>query len=147
MSASRRSPGGRWLFKADPADYSIDDLAHAPGATTRWDGVRNAEARNLLRDRVRAGDLGFFYHSNAKPMAIVGIVEIVRAGYPDPADPKWFLVDLKFVRRLERPVTLDEIKRVRALADMALVKRGRLSVQPVAAAEWDAILALARKPA
>jgi predicted RNA-binding protein with PUA-like domain len=136
----------RWLFKSEPSAFSIDDLERAPRRTTRWDGIRNPEARNLLRDRVQAGDLGFFHHSGAKP-AIVGIVEVVRAGYPDPTahddPPRWYAVDLRFVRRLARPVTLEEIKRERGLADMTLVKRGRLSVQPIAPAEWRAVLALA----
>lgn len=149
-----------WLFKSEPDCFSIDDLARAPSATTRWDGIRNSEARNFLRDSMALGDLGFYYHSNADPSAIVGVVEVVRAAYPDPtafdskdphfdrkserAKPTWFAVDLKFVEKLPRGVSLDEVKGDAKLAAMALVKRGRLSVSPVAPAEWKRVLALAK---
>jgi predicted RNA-binding protein with PUA-like domain len=149
-----------WLFKTDPDSFAIDDLERAPRRTTAWDGVRNTEARNLLRDRVAAGDRGFLYHSGAQP-AVVAIVEVVGAARPDPtafdrrddhfdpkSDPKrptWWQVDLKLVERLARPVSLAEIKAEKSLADMALVRRGRLSVTPVTAAEWKRILELSRK--
>jgi predicted RNA-binding protein with PUA-like domain len=136
-----------WLFKSEAAVFSIDDLARSPRGTTTWDGIRNAEARNLMRDRIRAGDLAFFHHSSSQPTAIVGIVEVVGAGKPEPKDPKWFTVELKFVEKLARPVTLDEVKRDPRLAAMALVKKSRLSVQPVTPAEWKAVLELARRPA
>ena len=149
-----------WLFKSEPDCFSIDDLARAPGATTRWDGIRNSEARNFLRDQMALGDLGFYYHSSSDPCAIVGVVEVVRAAYPDPtafdpkdhhfdrksdrARPTWFAVDLKFVEKLPRGVTLDEVKGDAKLAAMALVKRGRLSVSPVTPVEWKRVLQLAR---
>lgn len=149
-----------WLFKSEPDCFSIDDLARAPGATTRWDGIRNSEARNFLRDSMALGDLGFFYHSSSDPSEIVGIVAVVRAAYPDPTAfdskdphfdrksdrerPTWFAVDLKFVEKLPRGVSLDEVKGDAKLAQMALVKRGRLSVSPVAPAEWKRVLQLSR---
>jgi len=152
-----------WLFKSEPDSFSIDDLARAPRATTRWDGVRNAEARNFLRDSIAVGDLGFCYHSSCDPCAIVGVVEVVRAGYPDPTafdpkddhyDPKsvrdrptWFAVDVKLVEKLPQPVTLQQVKGDKKLAGMALVKRGRLSVTPVAPVEWKRVLELARAAA
>ena len=127
--------------------------------TEHWDGVRNYQARNLLRDEIKPGDLGFFYHSNIQEPAIVGIVEVVREGYPDWTarnpegehfDPKsstenpiWYMVAVKYVRPLERAVTLNEIKKNPALSGMELVKRSRLSVQPVRSEEWDYILNLA----
>ena len=152
-----------WLFKTEPESFALDDLEHAPRKTTCWDGVRSFEARNLLRDKIAVGDHGFLYHSNAAPSVIVAIVEVVRAGYPDPtawekghdhfdpkSDPKaptWFMVDLRLVRRLERPVALDEAKSDPVLKEMALVKKSRLSVQPVTESEWQRVLALARLPA
>ena len=126
--------------------------------TEHWDGVRNYQARNLLRDKIKPGDLGFFYHSNIKEPAIVGIVEVVREGYPDwtarnpegehfdpkssSENPVWFMVDVKYVRPLKRAATLDEIKKNPALSGMELVKRSRLSVQPVRPEEWDYLLHL-----
>jgi len=152
-----------WLFKSEPDCFSIDDLARAPRGTTAWDGVRNSEARNLLRDRMAAGDLGFYYHSSCDPCEIVGIVEVARAAYPDPTAfdskhqhfdrksdkdaPTWFAVDVKFVEKLPRPVSLAEVKGDPKLAEMALVKKGRLSVQPVAPAEWKRVLQLSRTAA
>ena len=152
-----------WLFKSEPESFSIDDLARAPGQKTFWNGVRNYQARNLLRDEVRVGDGVLFYHSNADPPAVVGLAEVVRAGYPDetqfdpkspyhdagasPDDPRWFMVDIKFKEKLARAVPLDELRTVPALGDMVLLKRSRLSVQPVTAAEWKAIVALGRKRA
>jgi predicted RNA-binding protein with PUA-like domain len=147
-----------WVVKSEPGEFSFDDLRRAPGKTTHWDGVRNAVARNFLRDGMKIGDEVFFYHSNAQPPAIVGIAEVVREGYPDPTaldpqhghhDPKsdprsptWFMVDLRAVRELARPVTLPEIKKRKELAEMALVRIGRLSVSPVTKREWQLILEL-----
>lgn len=145
-----------WLLKSEPETFSFDDLVKAPKATTHWDGVRNYQARNLLRDEIQAGDLAFFYHSNADPTAIVGIVEVVRAGYPDhtafdpddahydpkskPGAPAWYMIDVKARERFTRPVTLAEMKEVPGLEKMALLKKGnRLSVQPVTSAEWKII--------
>ena len=145
-----------WLFKSEPGAYSIDDLAAEPNQTTFWDGVRNYQARNMLRDDIQLGDRVFFYHSNAKPMAIVGTCEVVRAGYPDhtafdeaekhydsksdPDDPTWFMVDIRFVQAFPEPVSRDQLKDVAELTDMVLLQRGsRLSIQPVTTAQWKAI--------
>ncbi len=147
-----------WLFKSEPGCFSLEDLKNTPLMTEKWDGVRNYQARNLLRDEIQPGDYGFFYHSNIPEPAIVGIVEVVREGYPDYTardpegehfDPKcsfdkpiWYMVDVRYVRHLERLVTLDEIKKQPALAGMELVKRSRLSVQPVRTDEWEYLLHL-----
>ena len=149
-----------WLVKSEPEVFSFDDLLAAPKQTTHWDGVRNFAARNFMRDGMKRGDQVFFYHSMANPQAIVGICEVVREGYPDftatdrkhpnfdaksdANEPTWYMVDLKAVAPLPRAVTLPEIKANRALADMALVRVGRLSVSPVTPGEWDTILAMAR---
>ncbi|MBA3671464.1 MAG: EVE domain-containing protein [Gemmatimonadaceae bacterium] len=148
-----------WLVKSEPDAFSFDDLLASPRGTTRWDGVRNYQARNLLRDEMKRGDLAFFYHSSTDPAAIVGIAEVVREGYPDPTafdasdphfDPKsrieapaWIAVHLKAVEAVTPPITLAELRGVPALAGMTLLQRGsRLSVQPVKAAEWKAIRAM-----
>ncbi len=150
---------GYWLFKSEPETFSIDDLAAQPGQTDHWDGVRNYQARNFMRDRMQVGDLGFFYHSNTKPPGIVGIVEIARAAYPDhtafdpedphydpksdPDNPRWYMVDVRLVRRLDRKITLDELKQRPEISDLALVKKGnRLSIMPVTEQQWDFILSL-----
>jgi len=148
-----------WLVKSEPDVFSWDDLLLAPDRTTHWDGVRNHAARNFLRDGMHVGDLVFFYHSMAEPAAIVGICEVAHEAYPDPtafdpahpgfdpesspAKPTWYVVNLRAVEPLAKPVTLAMIKRTRALAQMALLRVGRLSVSPVTAAEWKAVLALA----
>src|SRR3954462_13803281 len=135
-----------WLVKSEPDVFSYDDLAASPKRTTYWDGVRNYAARNHLR-AMKKGDLVFFYHSMATPAAIVGVAEVVKEAYPDHTaldpksdyfdpkskkeDPTWFMVDLKAVEKLKRPVTLDEIKKTKGLEQMALVRIGRLSVSPV----------------
>jgi predicted RNA-binding protein with PUA-like domain len=155
-----RAPGEKryWLVKSEPSTFSFDDLLRAKGKTTTWDGVRNSAARNFLRDGMKRGDQVFFYHSSADPQAIVGICEVVREGYPDPtaldrkhahfdpdsnpAAPTWYMVDLRAVAPLARPVTLAEIKARKELATMALVRIGRLSVSPVTAKEWDIICAM-----
>ena len=147
-----------WLFKSEPGCFSFDDLKNCPDMTVHWDGVRNFQARNLLRDEIRPGDLGFFYHSNIPEPAIVGIVLVVREGYPDWTarnpegehfDPKssaenpiWYMVDVRYVRPLDQPVPLYEIRKHPALAEMELVKRSRLSVQPVTPEEWEYLLRL-----
>lgn len=148
-----------WLMKSEPDVFGLDDLKRRPGKTEHWDGVRNYQARNYLR-AMRRGDLAFFYHSNCAEPGVVGIVEIVRAAYPDftawdpkseyydpkstPDRPRWYMVDVRFGRRLPRPITLVEIKAHPALADMPLVQRGsRLSVMPVTTRQWNAILKLA----
>lgn len=148
-----------WLMKSEPEVFSIDDLKNRPNGTEHWDGVRNYQARNMLRDQMRKGDLAFFYHSNCKEPGIVGITEIVREGYPDftafdpqspyydpassPDNPRWYMVDVQFVRTLKRIVTLTELKGHRELADMPLLQRGnRLSVIPVTHEQWRFILDL-----
>ena len=149
-----------WLFKNEPEDFSIDDLSEAPGRTTCWDGVRNYQARNFIRDDMKAGDLGLYYHSNCKVPAVVGIVEIVRESYPDdtafdandphfdpksdPENPRWFMVDVRLKRKLKRAITLTEIKEhAEELDGLALIRRGnRLSVFPVAPEHWKLILSL-----
>jgi len=148
-----------WLMKSEPAEFSIDDLAAQSNQTDHWDGVRNYQVRNMMRDQMQVGDQAFFYHSNAKPPGVAGIVEIVRAGYPDhtafdpndphydpksdPDNPRWFMVDVRLVRTMARLIPLNELKANPALADMPLVKKGnRLSVMPVSEAQWHAILAM-----
>lgn len=150
-----------WLVKSEPQTFSFDDLARAPGRTTRWDGVRNYQARNLLRDEMAVGDQVFFYHSSAEPPGIAGVAEVVRAGYPDPtafdesdahfdpksrrAAPAWFAVDLRAVARLVPEIPLPRLRETRALEGMVLLRKGsRLSVQPVTAAEWTVITGMAK---
>lgn len=148
-----------WLLKTEPASFSIDDLARAPRQTTCWDGVRNYQARNFMR-AMRVGEQALFYHSNADPPAVVGTVTIVREAYPDrtaldPDDhhfdskatqdnPIWEMVDVRLESIFPRPLGLDELRRVPALADMELLRKGsRLSVQPVAAREFETIVQMA----
>jgi predicted RNA-binding protein with PUA-like domain len=149
-----------WLVKSEPEVFSFDDLVLAPKRTTMWDGVRNFAARNFLRDGMKLGDQVFYYHSMANPQAIVGICEVVKEGYPDPTafdkksygydedsnkdEPQWFAVDLRAVEQLPRPVTLVEIKAKKELAEMALVRIGRLSVTPVRDTEWKVIREMAK---
>lgn len=147
-----------WLFKTEPSCFSLDDLKNRPDMTEHWDGVRNYQARNFLRDAVRVGDRVLIYHSNIPAPAVVGIAEVVRAGYPDFTaldprsehfDPKstagipiWFMVDVRYVEAFRHPVTLEEIKANPLLAGMPLVKRSRLSIQPVTPEQWQVILAM-----
>jgi predicted RNA-binding protein with PUA-like domain len=152
-----------WLFKSEPNCYSFADLMAAPGQATGWDGVRNYQARNFLRDEVCVGDGVLFYHSNADPPGIAGIAEVVREAHPDPTafdpeaqhyDPKstpdaptWFQVAIRAVRPIDPPLGLPQLRTVPALARMELLRKGsRLSIQTVTAAEWDAIVALADRP-
>lgn len=146
-----------WLFKSEPDAYGFAQFQR--DGRTFWHGVRNYEARNLLRDAIRVGDGVLFYHSNAKPMAVVGVAKVVKAGYPehtafepeheyhdpdsDPSDPTWFMVDVECVGAMAKPVTREAMKAEPALADMMLLRAGsRLSVQPVTPREWRTILAL-----
>ncbi len=146
-----------WLFKSEPSAYSLDELA-ADG-TVGWDGVRNYQARNLLRDEIQPGDLVLFYHSNAKPPGVVGVARVTRGGHPDPTQfdpsspgydpkssreaPRWYQVEIAFVARLPEPVTLRRIKDDPILRDMMVARRGmRLSVQPVEAAHFERVLRL-----
>ena len=147
--ASRRSGEKRyWLVKSEPEVFSFDDLMRAPDRTTRWDGVRNYTARNFMREGMKTGDPVLFYHSSAKPPAIVGLCEVVREAYPDhtadqdPQHPVWFVVDLRAIRPLSRPLPLPELKERKELAGMALLRIGRLSVSPVRPEEWAVIMAL-----
>ena len=149
-----------WLFKSEPDCFSFTDLWAAPDRTTGWDGVRNFQARNFLRDQVRRGDGVLFYHSNADPPAIAGIAEVVEEGHPDPTafdpasehpDPKsdpdnptWFQVSIRGLRAIEPPLGLPRLRAVPELAGMELLRKGsRLSIQPVSAAEWEIIQGLA----
>ena len=156
-----RAPGEKryWLVKSEPGTFSFDDLLRAPNKTTGWDGIRNPVARNFLRDGMKNGDRVFFYHSGGDAPGIVGICEVVREGYPDaaaldpkhplydpksnPANPTWYMVDLRAVAQLTKAVSLAQIKARKELADMALVRIGRLSVSPVTATEWETICAMA----
>lgn len=156
MSAARRR---YWLMKTEPSVYSIDDLER--DGSTMWDGVRNYQARNLMRDEMSVGDPVLIYHSNAKPMAVAGVARVCSEPYPDPTafdrkdphydpkskedDPTWVLVDVEHVQTFPVPLERDLLKEQPALADMMLLQRGsRLSVQPVTAAEFKAIEKLAR---
>ena len=156
-----RKPGDRWywLLKQEPTDFGFDDLWAGTGRTTNWEGVRNFVARTFLREHIKPGDHAFFYHSNAEPSAVVGIVEIVRGGYPDETafdrkspyfdadssreNPKWFQVDVRAVDKLPRPVSLAEIKAIPELASLVLLHISQLSVQPVTPREWELIVCAA----
>ncbi len=133
-----------WLFKSEPSTWGWDDQTAKGDAGEEWDGVRNYQARNFMRE-MKVGDLGFFYHSQ-KEKAVVGIVEICAEAHPDSTtdDARWECVDIKAVRPFTRPVTLDDIKAEDRLADMILVKNSRLSVQPVTETEWQIICALGK---
>ncbi len=146
-----------WLMKSEPYVYSIDDLER--DGTTYWDGVRNYAARNIMRDKMRIGDGVLYYHSNQRPPGVVGVAEVCRESYPDhtqfdpqskyfdpkatAAVPRWFMVDIRFVEKFTREIGLPEIRATRELADMVLVKRSRLSVQPVTKHAYQHILRMA----
>jgi len=149
-----------WLMKSEPRSFSIDDLARRPRQTEPWDGVRNYQARNFMRDRMRVGDLAFFYHSSCAEPAIVGLMRVVSEAYPDPTQfdprhhhydpaarreqPRWYLVDMRLERKLKRPLTLAELRRhEKELQGFRLLAPGnRLSVMPVSEAHWRYILSL-----
>ena len=152
---------GYWLLKSEPDAFGIDHLKGRPHRTEPWDGVRNYQARNMLRDQMRAGDLAFFYHSSCAEPGIVGIVQVVREGYPDAsqfdpdaryfdpksssANPRWFRVDVRYKRHTKRLLSLAELKTYAdgPLADLPLLRKGnRLSVMPVSPEQWEFILAL-----
>jgi predicted RNA-binding protein with PUA-like domain len=150
-----------WLLKTEPESFSIQDLAGSPGQTTGWDGVRNYQARNYLRDEMKAGDRVLLYHSSTDTPAIVGTARIVREGYPDPTawdpkdhhydpastpqNPRWYMVDIRLEQIFKEPLPLLVLRGVAALKQMELLRKGsRLSVQPVRKAEFDAVLKLAR---
>lgn len=150
-----------WLFKSEPSTFGVDDLARARGATTTWDGVRNYQVRNMLRDEVRRGDRGFFYHSSCEAPGIYGIVRVVRSGYPEPGaldpkhrhfdpksdagSPRWYAVDVRLERRIDPPITLEVLRKYARgpLEKMLVLRRGnRLSVTPVTREEWRFVLSL-----
>jgi len=151
-----------WLMKTEPTTFSVEDLAAAPRRTTAWDGVRNYQARNMLRDEMQRGDQAFLYYSSCEVPGIVAIMQIVKRGYPDPTafdrkdhhydpgsdphNPRWFMVDVRLKRRLARTITLQQLRAhaQRELAGLTLLRPGnRLSVMPVSAAHWKFILSLA----
>lgn len=146
-----------WLMKSEPNAFSIDDLEQMPEQTEHWDGVRNYQARNMMRDDMKIGDQVFFYHSNCETPGIVGLMEVVRESYPDHTafdpqtkyfdpkssvdKPRWFMVDIKYIRHTKRVIPLAELKEYEQLENMALVRKGnRLSIMPISQAEWDFIL-------
>ncbi len=147
-----------WLMKSEPDVYSIEDLER--DGKTHWDGVRNYQARNFMRDRMRVGDGVLFYHSNAKPPGVAGLARVCKEGYPDhtafdskdphfdpksnPADPRWFMVDVEFVEKFPELLPLGDLREVDGLEEMVLFKRSRLSVQPVTKEEFGIIRKLGR---
>ncbi len=148
-----------WLFKSEPDAFSIDDLKAMKGKKDHWDGIRNYQARNLMRDDMKKGDLGFFYHSSCKVPGIVGIVEVVHEAYPDftaldpeskyhdpkasEDNPRWVMVDVKFKQKFDKVLTLDFLRTVDELSDMVLLRKGsRLSIQPVTQEQWMMVLDL-----
>ena len=148
-----------WLMKSEPGCFNMDDLKKCPKQTEPWDGVRNYQVRNMMRDEMKVGDKAFFYYSNANPSGIAGIMEIVSEAYPDqsafdpnekhydsksnPDKPTWLLVDVKFVKKFKRIITLQELRAEPLLEEMWILRPGsRLSITPVSKTEWDTILAL-----
>jgi len=151
-----------WLMKSEPSEFCLDDLKNTPGRTEPWDGVRNYQARNFMRDDMKKGDLAFFYHSNCAMPGIAGIIRIAGPACPDPTafdpdnshydpkskpeNPRWYLVDVVYQRHLKRFISLDELRRHKPLRGMRLLQKGnRLSVMPVEKKEWDYILSLENK--
>lgn len=148
-----------WLFKSEPDAYSMEDLAAEKNAVGRWDGIRNYQARNILRDQVANNDRVLFYYSSCKVPGVAGIARVVKPAYPDPSQfdpdspyfdpkatadaPRWFCVDIRFEKQFDQLVTLAQLRAEPALAEMVLLKQGRLSVQPVTAQEWKVIKKLA----
>ena len=147
-----------WLMKSEPGSYSIDALAR--DGKTAWEGVRNYQARNFMRDQMRPGDPVLFYHSNADPLGVAGLARVASAAYPDRSaldpsshyfdekasedDPRWYLVDIEFVERFPRVVTLDELRATPGLEKMLVINRSRLSVQPVTDEEYRIVVELGR---
>jgi predicted RNA-binding protein with PUA-like domain len=151
-----------WLFKSEPNTYSIDNLINATDKTTHWEGVRNYQVRNFLRDEIKVGDQAFFYHSNSKPPGIAGIIEIIKCGYPDDSaldvksnyfDPKstiespiWYQVDVRFLKKFTHYISLDRIKKTPELKNMMLLQKGsRLSITKVTEEEWNFICYLCKQ--
>ena len=151
-----------WLLKSEPDTFSYDDLENAPEDSTIWDGVRNYQARNILRDGIKTGDLAFFYHSSCKTPGIAGICRVTETGIPDPTaldptsdyfdpkssveSPRWITIKVQAESALKRYIPLSEMRNCEALQSMVLLKSGRLSVQPVTDDEWNFILTLASTP-
>lgn len=149
-----------WLFKTEPDEFSIQNLQASPEQTTRWDGIRNYQARNFIRDTMKPGDRVLIYHSRTRPMAVVGTARVVTAPYADPAQfnpesdyfdpkssvetPRWFCVDVQLDSIFKTAVTLDTIKITPELAEMVLLKQGRLSIQPVTAAEFKFVTGMGK---
>lgn len=150
-----------WLMKSEPDVFGIDDLAAQPNQTEHWDGVRNYQARNWMRDDMKVGDQVLFYHSNCKPPGIAGIAEVVKEGYPDhtafdpdakyydpksdPDNPRWMMVDIRFVRKFDNYISLEQLKDNPALSEMRLLQRGnRLSIMPVSKQDWNCIIKMAK---
>jgi predicted RNA-binding protein with PUA-like domain len=150
-----------WLMKSEPDAFGIDDLAKRPKQTEPWNGVRNYQARNFMRDGMKKGDLAFFYHSSCAEPGVVGIVEIARAAYPDPSardpespyydprasadNPVWVMVDVRLKKKFREPATLPMLRAQKSLSGMQLLQRGnRLSILPLTKKEWDIILKLTR---
>lgn len=149
-----------WLMKSEPEAFSIEDLQQC--TSTAWDGIRNYQVRNMMRDQMHTGDLAFFYHSNCKPPGIVGIMEIISQASPDltafdphddhfdpksnPAQPCWLQVDVRFKEKFKKLLSLDDIRRIKALADLKLLQKGnRLSVIPLTKEQWNLLLKHARE--
>lgn len=168
-AATTNAPSGSkstrryWLFKSEPSAFSIDDLAAATRQTAPWDGVRNYQARNFLRDSVQLGDQVLFYHSREAPLGIFGTMSVVRTAYPDPSawnpqspyfddkaspeNPRWVMVDVRLITKFHEPVTREQLQADDGTAGMLVLKRGmRLSIQPVSADEWAAVHRLAGVP-
>ena len=150
---------GHWLLKSEPDAFSLEDLYRCPKRTDHWDGIRNYQARNYMRDGMKKGDEAFFYHSSCEVPGVVGIVRIVREAYPDhtafdpsekyhdpksdPENPRWLMVDVKYVRKLKRTIPLAELKANPELEEFPLLRKGnRLSILPVEQRFWDAVLAM-----
>lgn len=152
-----------WLMKSEPLTFSIDHLRALPNQTDSWDGVRNYQARNMMRDEIKIGDQVFFYHSNCNPAGIVGIMEVVKESHPDhtafdpddshydpksdPDNPRWFMVDLKFKRKFNRLISLAELRQSSGLDKMLILRKGnRLSITPITQNEWEIICELGDTP-
>lgn len=155
-------PRRYWLMKTEPDCFSIDHLAGSPGGVAAWDGVRNYQSRNYLRDEIRAGDGVLFYHSGPPVPGVAGLAEVVRGGYPDhtaqdpngehfdskatPVNPIWYMVDVRFVEKFPEVIPLSKLKGTPGLEEMEVTRRGsRLSIQPVRKGEWEIVLKLARR--
>ncbi len=146
MKTTEKRLPKHWLMKSEPAAFGIDDLARAPRRTAAWDGVRNYQVRNMLRDDFRRGDRAFFHHSSCAEPGIYGTMRIVRAGSPEPADSRWYQVEVQLLRRFARPVLLETMRKHAdgPLRDLFVLRRGnRLSITPVTDDEWNFIHQLA----